>query len=224
MEKFRRRHRGEAVHHSPLYRKIYRPSYRIVSTRFLTMIPVLEAAAKLPSQPVRIIAIDGRASSGKTTLSRQLATVLEAQEIHMDDFFLPVNLRTSARLAEAGGNVHYERFKQEVLPNLRKSAGFRYRKFDCSKMALGDERVISPGKWRIVEGAYSLHPEFGDYADLKLFFDIAPEEQMKRIRKRNGEKQAAVFASRWIPLEENYINQTGVIRRVDLILGRSPSR
>ena len=79
MEKFRRRHRGEAVHHSPLYGKIYRPSYRIVSTRFLTMIPVLEAAAKLPFQPVRIIAIDGRAASGKTTLSRQLATVLEAQ-------------------------------------------------------------------------------------------------------------------------------------------------
>ena len=224
IEKFRRRHRGEAVHHSPLYGKTYRPSYRIVSTRFLTMIPVLEAAAKLPSQPVQIIAIDGRAASGTTTLSRQLAAVLEAQVIHMDDFFLPVNLRTSARLAEAGGNVHYERFKQEVLPNLRKTAGFRYRKFDCSKMALGDDRVISPGKWRIVEGAYSLHPEFGDYADLKLFFDIAPEEQMKRIRKRNGEKQSAVFASRWIPLEENYINQTGVIRKVDLILGRSPSR
>ncbi len=224
MEKFRRQHRGEAVHHSPLYRDIYSPSYRIVSTRFLTMIPVLEAAAKLPSQAVYIIAIDGRAASGKTTLSRQLAAVLEAQVIHMDDFFLPVNLRNPVRLSEAGGNVHYERFKQEVLPNLRKSAGFSYRRFDCSRMALGDKRVISPGKWRIVEGAYSLHPEFGNYADLKLFFDIDPEEQMKRIRHRNGEKQAAVFASRWIPLEENYINRTGVIRKVDLILGTSGVR
>ena len=223
MEKFRRKHRGEAVHHSPLYGKIYRPSYRIVSTRFITMLPVLKAAAKLPLKQVRIIAIDGRAASGKTTLSRQLAAVLEAQVIHMDDFFLPVNLRTPDRLAEAGGNVHYERFKQEVLPNLRNSAGFTYRKFDCSKMALGADRVIAPGKWRIVEGAYSLHPEFGNYADLKLFFDIDPAEQMKRIRQRNGEKQAAIFAARWIPLEENYINGTGVIRKVDLILGRTDS-
>ncbi len=220
MAEFIKHHRGEAVHHSREYVKANRPSYRIVSTRFLTVIPVLKAAAALPGNGVKIIAIDGRAASGKTTVAGQLAKILKAGVVHMDDFFLPQDLRTAKRLAEAGGNVHYERFKAEVLPDLRKESGFAYRRFDCSKMAPGEMRQIAATRWRIVEGAYSLHPEFGNYADLKIFFDITPAEQMKRIRKRNGEEKAKIFASRWIPLEENYIKQTGVKKRADIILGR----
>ena len=216
---FLRHYRGGAVHHSLKYRQFYHPSYRIVSTRFLTVIPVLKAAAKLSGNGVKVIAIDGRAASGKTTAAKLLAEILETGVIHMDDFFLPQDLRTAARLAEAGGNVHYERFKLEVLPDLRKESGLSYWKFDCSKNAPGELREIGAAKWRIVEGAYSLHPEFGNYADLKVFFDIAPAEQVKRIRKRNGEKKMQIFLSRWIPLEEYYIKQTALKKRVDIILG-----
>lgn len=218
MAEFVKHHRGEAVHHSREYVKRYRPSYRIVSTRFITMLPVLKAAAKLPPNTVNVIAIDGRSASGKTTLARQLSAVLEAQVIHMDDFFLPQDLRTPARFSEPGGNVHYERFKSEVLPGLRKPAAFTYRKFDCTKMALGENCTVQAGKWRIVEGAYSLHPAFGSYADLKIFFDIDPAEQMKRIRRRNGEEKAKIFAARWIPFEEKYITKTQVKQRVDLVI------
>lgn len=220
MAEFMKKYKGGAVHHSKTYRKLYHPSYRIVSTRFLTVLPVLKAAAALPGNGVKIIAIDGRAASGKTTVAGQLAKILKAGVVHMDDFFLPQDLRTAKRFAEAGGNVHYERFKAEVLPDLRKESGFAYRRFDCSKMAPGEMRQIAATRWRVVEGAYSLHPEFGNYADLKIFFDITPAEQMKRIKKRNGGEKAKIFASRWIPLEENYIKQTGVKKRADIILGR----
>ena len=219
MAEFLKHHRGEAVHHSREYVKANRPSYRVVSTRFLTLIPVLKAAAKLNGNKVNIIAIDGRAASGKTTVAGQLAKILDAGVVHMDDFFLPQNLRTPARFAEAGGNVHYERFKSEVLPRLHKMSAFSYRKFDCSKMVPGNSCTVPAGKWRIVEGAYSLHPVFGNYADLKIFFDITPDEQMKRIRKRNGEEKARIFAARWIPFEEKYINLTKVKERADIILG-----
>lgn len=218
MEKFLTQYRGGAVHHSATYRHAYRPAYRIVSTRFLTILQVLKAAAKLPAKQVYVIAIDGKAASGKTTLSKQLAAVLKAEVIHMDDFFLPRQLRTAERFAEPGGNVHYERFKAEVLPNLRKNKDFSYRKFDCSKMELGGLCHIKAARWRIVEGAYSLHPIFGNYADLKIFFDIDPAEQMKRIKFRNGEKMAKIFAARWIPLEENYIKKLNIQSQADLIL------
>lgn len=207
------------VHHSVLYRKKYHPSYRIVSTRFLQLLPVLKVLAKVPENSPYIIAIDGRAASGKTTFSRQLGLTVETDVIHMDDFFLPVELRSSKRLAEPGGNVHYERFKAEVLPRLRRNAAFAYQRFDCSQMRLGEMRQISASNWRIVEGAYSMHPEFGNYADLKIFFDITPSEQLKRIRKRNGEHKAEIFASRWIPLEEKYISTFNIKQRADLILG-----
>jgi uridine kinase len=147
-----------------------------VNIRFITAFPILFAAAKMPEKSVSVITVDGKSASGKTTLARQLSSILEAEVIHMDDFFLPLELRTPSRLAEPGGNVHYERFKTEVLPELKQKKSFSYRRFDCSKMRPGEMRKIAISRWRIVEGAYSLHPEFGDYADLKVFFDISPAE------------------------------------------------
>ncbi|MBR2344265.1 MAG: hypothetical protein IKA71_00575 [Lentisphaeria bacterium] len=211
---------GKPVHHSAKYRKLYAPAYRIVSTRFITVLPVLLAAVELPEKPVRVIAVDGRAASGKSTLARMLARIMDAGVIHMDDFFLPPELRTAERFAQAGGNVHYERFIQEVLPFLRDKKQFSYRIFDCKQMKLTGRRSVAGSSWRIVEGAYSMHPEFGKYADLNVFFDIAPAEQLRRIRLRNGEAAAKVFAERWIPFEENHIRNNQVVKRADLILGR----
>lgn len=219
LDEFMKQYRGGAVHHSAHYCRKYRPSYRLVNIRFITVIPVLLAAAKMPENSVSVIAVDGRAASGKTTLARQLSSILEAEVIHMDDFFLPPELRTPSRWTEPGGNVHYERFKTEVLPELKQKKSFSYRRFDCSKMCPGEMRHIAISRWRIVEGAYSLHPEFGDYADLKVFFDISPAEQMKRIRKRNGEQKAQIFAKRWIPMEEKYLRTFNIKAKADIVIG-----
>ena len=167
---------------------------------------------------MRVIAVDGRAASGKTTLARQLGGVLEAPVVHMDDFFLPLDLRKPERFVQPGGNVHYERFMTEVLPYLGRQEAFTYRIFDCSRKDFFGERRIAAAPWRIVEGAYSMHPRFGDYADLKVFYDIGSEEQMRRIRRRNG-AAARVFAERWIPLEEKYIRAAHVRERADLVIG-----
>ena len=197
----------------------HHPSYRIVSNRFLQVIPVLLKLAGIPETQSFIIAIDGRAASGKTTFSRQLAYITGGGVVHMDDFFLPVDMRTQTRLAQPGGNVHYERFKKDILPLLRNTGSFSYQRFDCSKMSLGAMRNVSASRWRIVEGAYSFHPEFGNYADLKIFFDITPETQIKRIRKRNGERAAQMFSERWIPLEEKYIKKYNIKAQADIIIG-----
>ncbi len=209
-----------APHHSPEYRRAESPAYRVVSTRFIHTFPVLERLTELKGARDNVIAIDGRAASGKTTLARQLAAILDAGVVHMDDFFLPPALRTVERYREPGGNVHYERFAAEVLPKLKKPESFKYRIFDCSTMDYGDWREVKSSPWRIVEGAYSLHPRFGNYASLKVFFDIAPEEQMRRIRRRNGDARAEIFAKRWIPLEENYLSAFDIKRKADLVLDR----
>lgn len=214
-----RKNATSAPHHSSAYRAAEAPSYRIVSIRFLNALPVLRRAAALPGPGIRVIAIDGRAASGKTTLARQLALILEADVVHMDDFFLPPELRTNERYAEPGGNVHYERFIEEVLPRLKNGEPFSYRKFDCSTMDYGGRAEIRGDAWRIVEGAYCLHPKFGDYADLKVFYDITPAEQLRRIRQRNGERGARMFRERWIPLEESYIDKCAPRRRADLVIG-----
>lgn len=207
------------VRHSETYRNAEKPAYRIVSGKFMRLLPLLKKLASLDRrQETHVIAIDGRSASGKTTIATQLENIIDAGLIHMDDFFLPQPLRTPDRLAEAGGNIHYERFSTEVLPCLSSGAEFRYQKFDCAKMTLGDFNHVRKSKWRIVEGAYSCHPRFGNYMDLKVFSDISKDEQLSNIKQRETEKSAKVYVTRWIPMEEAYIKKYQVLEQADLVL------
>ena len=72
----------------------------------------------LNKQEQIIITIDGCAASGKSTLAKELQPVYNAEVIHMDDFFLPFDLRTKERLDEPGGNIHYERFSDALVVNV----------------------------------------------------------------------------------------------------------
>ena len=136
----------------------------------------------------------------------------------MDDFFLPPELRTEERFKQPGGNVHYERFGEEVIPHLSNKATFSYRRFDCHVMDYNGECSVNESEWRVVEGAYSLHPILSDYADLKVFSTIDPEEQMKRITKRNGTEMAERFRTSWIPMEETYYEYYQIKENCDLII------
>lgn len=208
-----------AVHHSSQYREAERPAYRIVNRQYIRLLPILESAhRKAGVDKVCVIAIDGRAASGKTTMAGQLQTILGADIIQMDHFFLPMELRTPERFAIPGSNVHHERFREEVLPHLASPEGFSYRIFDCSRMDFHGECNIGQTTFRIVEGSYSGHPVFGNYADITVFLDVEPDEQMSRIRRRNGDEMAEMFRERWIPLEENYFEQCRVSQRADIRL------
>ena len=204
-----------AIHHSEAYRTAERPAYRIVNGYFRCILPLLE---RLNQSEVRVIAIDGRAASGKTTKAALLSAVLDAPIIHMDDFFLPPALRTPERLAQPGGNVHYERFAEEVLPGLCTGEAFTYRVFDCSQMDYNGVREIPAAPIRIVEGSYAHHPALSDYADLRVFTSVAEDEQMTRILRRNGEKMAEMFRTRWIPMEEDYFAHFGIREKAELTL------
>lgn len=180
---------------------------------------ILEIISHLPQKNgAYIIAIDGKSAAGKSTFANELRQVLNASVIHMDDFFLPLNLRTQERFNEPGGNIHYERFEKEVLPHLANEATFSYKIFDCRKMDYHGTRMIGKSKFRIVEGSYSCHPRFGDYADLKLFLDIEPEQQMNRILKRNGMAMAERFRREWIPYEEKYFKEYKIKEKSNLVL------
>jgi len=164
------------------------------------------------------IAIDGRCAAGKTTFAERLSKHIRAGVVHMDDFFLPMELRTPERLAQPGGNVHYERFQEEVLPFLKESGAFSYQKFDCSIMAPGETRLIPASRFTIVEGAYSCHPVLGQYMSLRIFLDVDPAVQLERIRMRNGEEKLKAFREKWIPMEEAYFKEFQIEELADIVV------
>jgi len=205
-----------AVSHSQEYRRAYHPAYRLVPEWVKTYLPLLGDIChglKQGKFPLRV-AIDGMSASGKSTLGRRLAAVFDANLFHMDDFFLPADMKTPQRLDTPGGNVHYERFADEILKKDMAKA-FTYRPFDCQTGMLAGEISVEPKRLVITEGSYSLHPALEGFYDIKAALFIDGERQLARILKRNGEWMLARFRDAWIPLENAYIQKTQLKERCD---------
>lgn len=165
-----------------------------------------------------VIAVDGCCASGKTTLAENLAREIGAQIIHADDFFLPVEMRTAERLETAGGNIHFERFLDEVCGGIKSGKPFEYRIFSCKTGDYDGTKSIDPSKPIIVEGAYCLRPEFSDIYDFRIFLTVDSETQLSRILKRNGKEALEIFKSKWIPLENRYFEHFNIAGKCDMVI------
>lgn len=166
------------------------------------------------------IAIDGRCASGKTAFSKQLHTAIGGICMHMDDYFLRPVQRTSERYAEPGGNVDYERFKEEVLIPWSQKQSIRYQPFDCKSMTLMDAEEIPYQSILIVEGSYSMHPQLNDFYDYRIFMTVDKKKQIERIQKRNPDK-IQKFQDIWIPYEEKYFQYYSIQKQCNTVMDTS---
>lgn len=165
-----------------------------------------------------IVAIDGNSGSGKSSLAKELESIYDSNVFHMDHFFLRPEQRTPERMKEVGGNVDYERFKEEVLDNIRKNIEFKYQIYDCKVGRLTDYIKVSPKKLNIIEGVYSMHPSLREEYDLKIFMSIDAELQKQRILQRSGEYMLKRFLQEWIPLENLYFSEMRIAEICDIVL------
>ena len=202
------------LHHSEIFRQNYAPAYRVLRRDFARALPLFARIDHLTAEKSRVlVAIEGGSASGKTTLGELLQNVYGCPVFHMDDFFLRPEQRTEERLRQPGGNVDYERFREEVLLPLKQGLPFSYRPYDCRTQKFREPVWVEPDTVAVVEGSYSCHPELWDFYDLHIFLTVSPEEQRLRIRRRNGEKGLEIFQNKWIPLEERYFEAFRIEQR-----------
>ena len=171
----------------------------------------------LEQKDMVIVAIDGKCTSGKTTLAGRLAEMYDCNVFHMDDFFLRPEQRTAERFVEVGGNVDYERFMEEVLLPLKAGKPFSYRSFDCRTFTLAEPLSVAPKKLNIIEGTYSHHPYFGNPYDLKIVLTIDDQTQRERIMQR-PEFLHKRFFEEWIPMENRYFEVFKISDQSEIIL------
>lgn len=167
------------------------------------------------------IAIDGFCASGKTTLGKLLREKYACNLFHMDDFYVPSDLKTPERMAVPGGNVYYERFKTEVVLPLINQAAVVYRAYICASGTFYPDVIYPYHSLTIIEGSYSCHPDIVDNYDLRVFVKHCSGQQLNRILERNGPEVHHRFVAEWIPLEMKYFEAYAIEANSHLVIDTS---
>jgi len=161
-----------------------------------------------------LISIDGNSGSGKTYYSNILSKLYDCNVIHIDSFYLP---KGKIKINELGGNIDYYRLENEVLKKIHNSE-IKYREFDCKKQEFGEEIKLQKKRINIIEGSYSQNKNLKKYYDVNVFVKCDEVTQLERIMKREGERKLIEFKEKWIPMENDYFQKSGVNNSYDILI------
>lgn len=133
---------------------------------------VLGLIADMQPREPYMLSIDGRCAAGKTTLANELSQSLNCNIVHMDDFYLPFALRTPERMAQPGGNIEFERLKNEIILPLKSGSDAVYRPYACHEDRFLPSVRLSAAANIIIEGSYSCHPCLADMIGIKVLWTL----------------------------------------------------
>lgn len=127
----------------------------------------------------QIIAIDGPAGSGKTTLAKKLAADLtEIEIIHVDDLYQGWSDAFSARLTASV-------ISQILLP-ISQHKEFNYEIYDWRNNKFHKSKIIPSDKIYILEGVGAGQSQFRPYLNKIIWLNISDEIGLSRVLERDG--------------------------------------
>ncbi|MEU6353744.1 hypothetical protein ABZ896_31185 [Streptomyces sp. NPDC047072] len=143
--------------------------------------------------PVRLIAIDGHAGSGKTTFAARLAGALDdAPVLHLDDI--------ASHDALFGWTA---RLMDEVIEPLRHGRTAHYAPYDWHSRRLGPPRSLPPAPVILLEGVGAGRRALRPHLAHLLWMELPREESWARGRSRDGAEQRE-FWEGWVEAERRH--------------------
>lgn len=220
LEEFLASYDGGAVHHSDAYAALYRPHYRVLDKDYAVYFPALLSVERLMRAGKSVVvSIDGRCGSGKSTLGGLLEHVLGGNLFHMDDFYLPNDVRPADWESIPAGNMDLVRFREQVLEPARRGDTVLYRAYDSVNGCLRPAVAYAPRQLTVIEGSYSQHPSLRPFYDQTIFLTCERTIQNERLQRRERESgYYDDFQRYWIPMEERYHDYFSIPQHADLLL------
>ncbi|MEV6208909.1 hypothetical protein [Kitasatospora sp. NPDC051914] len=140
--------------------------------------------------PVRLVAVDGHAGSGKTTFADRLAAELGgAPVVHLDD------LATHEEPFGWAGRLH-----DQVLAPLARGEDGAYEVYDWTLRRFGEVRAVPAAPVVLVEGVGAGRRAVRPVLAQLLWMDLDPASANARGLLRDGPELAAFWQS-WIRAE-----------------------
>ncbi|MGK5630907.1 uridine kinase family protein [Streptomyces sp. URMC 123] len=161
--------------------------------------------------PVRLIAVDGHAGSGKSTFAGRLAAALGgAPVLHLDD------IATHDELFAWTG-----RLRARVLEPLAHGRPARYARYDWVARRFAEEREIPPAPVVLIEGVGAGRRALRPFLARLIWMELDRETAWRRGRDRDGSAQAA-FWDGWMRAEREHFAADPSRPFADLLVLRGP--
>jgi uridine kinase len=123
----------------------------------------------------RLVAIDGPAGSGKTTLAGAVAELTGAQVVHMDDL-----MDGWDGMAGTGPQL-----LSIVEPLARGEAG-SYRHYDWHEARFDRTVEVPPAPWLVIEGVGAGNPAIADLVTVLVWVEADDDVRLRRGLERDG--------------------------------------
>ena len=125
-----------------------------------------------------VITIDGPAGSGKTTLAKELSSLLgSCYTIHMDDLYEGWNSTLTPKLTSK---------LQAILEGVATQNQIRFFPFNWLENRIDTEIQLPAPKYLILEGVGSGQSAIRDFISLSLWIEVLPDIGLERVIKRDG--------------------------------------
>ncbi len=172
-----------------------------------------------------IVAVDGRSSTGKSTLSAWIAERVGATVVDQDDFYAGGDINDLRRMSphdKADRVIDWRRVREEVLVPLRARMQARWHPFDWEAMKglAPDPIMAQPADIVILDGAYSSRPELADLIDLSMLVTLPDAERRTRLEQREGEEFVSEWHAIWDEAEEYYFGTVRPPQVFDVVIAR----
>ncbi|MFF5568925.1 hypothetical protein ACFY7Z_22985 [Streptomyces sp. NPDC012623] len=143
--------------------------------------------------PVRLVAVDGHAGSGKSTFADRLAAALDGAPV--------------LRLDDLASHRHLfawtERLTEQVVEPLSRGATAHFRAYDWTARRFDAPRTLPPAPVVVVEGVGAGRRALRPYLARLFWMDRGAEESWRRGRRRDGPAQSG-FWDGWTVAETRH--------------------
>jgi uridine kinase len=142
---------------------------------------LLQEIIGIENDKTTLIAIDGVAGSGKTTLALKLATDLtDSYVVHMDDLYDGWNNPLSQKLTA--------RVISQLLNPISKQISVSYQVFNWKLNRFTDFKSVPQSKYLILEGVGAAQREFRPYMNKIIWIECDPNLGYNRVIARDGDQ------------------------------------
>jgi hypothetical protein len=190
---------------------------RADAAQIRSVIPYADLAARVRAAPprlgpVRLVAVDGGAGSGKTSFAERLAVALDgAPVVHTDD------------LLDGWGDLEasWPRLEAQVLRPLACGRAARWQRYDWLTGSFAEWHDLPASEVLIVEGVGSARRQAQPHLSLSVWVQAPRAVRVERGITRDGPELFELFLT-WLDGEAVHHEREGTPDRADLVVDGAP--